>query len=327
MASDSPRGPLEKLAAQARERALGLKAELESRRGLPAGPGDLFVLPATADLPVEWAVLDRAADGKLLAVPADAGPPAGTADVEVPADAPGGPLGLRCRFGAWLDGALFEPGRRSGVLAPETVTEALHRFRQVESGTLAGSPLAEEVDAGPEYVDWMREVPERARELALAARPSNVRRFPARSWGAAHKLAAAFALVSVGLSVWVGLLLRRVDRLEAPIFDAPSEIVTLGEETRGEIRFPVSRTASHVHLVLSLDSSIEAQAGYLEIVDRFGKAVWQSERTQLTPDKEYPLTLPRNRLPYGSYRVRVLPAAGFDAPPLAEEELLIEIAE
>ncbi|HEX6901115.1 MAG TPA: hypothetical protein VF789_15430 [Thermoanaerobaculia bacterium] len=327
MAPDSPRERLEKLAAQARERALGLKAELERRRGLPAGPGDLFVLPATAGLPVEWAVLERAADGKLLVVPADAGPPAGTADVEVPADAPGGPLSLRCRFGTWLDGALFEPGRRSGVLAPETVAEALRRFRQVESGTLAGSPLAEEVDAEPEYVDWIREVPERARELALAARPSNVRRFPSRSWGMPHKLAAAFALVSVGLSVWVGQLQRKVDRLSEPIFNPPSETVPLGEDTRGDISLAVPRTALHVQLVLSLDSSIDAQEGYLEIVDRFDKAVWQSDRVWLAPDHDYPLTLPRDRLPYGIYLVRVLPAAGFGSPPLAEERLLIEVAE
>lgn len=327
MAPDSSREKLEKMAALAQERAAGLTSGFERRRGLPAGPGDLFVLAATAGLPVEWAVLEHAAGGKLLAVPADAGPPAGTADVEVPANAPGGPLSLRCRFAARLDAALFEPGRRSGVLTPETVAEALHRLRRVESRSLETSPLAEEVDADPEYVDWIREVPERARELALAARPSNVRSFPTRSWGTAHKLAAAFALVSVGLAFWNVQLLRKVDRLSGSIFNPPSETVPLGEETRGEIRFPVSRKASHVHLVLSLDSSIEAQEGYLEIVDRFDRAVWQSDRTWLAPDTEYPLTLPRERLPYGAYRVRVLPAAGFDAPPLAEEPLLIEPAE
>lgn len=54
-----PRQRLEALAAKARDRAAKSAAELERRRGQPAGPGDLFVLPATADLPVEWAVLER----------------------------------------------------------------------------------------------------------------------------------------------------------------------------------------------------------------------------------------------------------------------------
>lgn len=325
MAPDSPRQRLERLAAQAQERALGLKAELERRRGQPAGPGDLFVLPATADLPVEWAILERGTRGKLLAVPADSGLPAGTADFEIPADAPGGPLSLRCRFGVWLEGTIFEPRLRSGALAPETVAEALRCFRQVESGRPGGSPLREEVDADPEYVDWIRDVPERARELAVAAQPSNVRQFPVRSGGASHLLAAAFALLSVGLSVWVGLLHGRIERLSAPIFNAPSETVTLGSGERGGTTLAVPREASHVHLVLPLDLSIEPQDAYLEIVNRSGKQVWRSPSTRLTLGGELSLTVPRELLPYGDYRIRLLPAAG--GPPLAQETLRIEIAE
>jgi hypothetical protein len=326
MAPEPPRRRLEALAAQAQDRAAKLAAELERRRGLPAGPGDLFVLPATADLPVEWAVLERGTGGKLLAIPVDSGPPAGTADVEVPADAPGGPLGLRCRFGAWLDGALFEPGRRSGVLAPETVAEALHRVRQIESGTLEGSPLAEEVDADPEYVDWIREVPARARELTTAPRPSISRQPPpARSWGIAHRLAAAFAVVSVGLSLWVGLLLRQAERLSEPVFDPPSGEVTLGEGERGETTLSVPREASHVRLVFTLDPSIEPQDGHLEIFNRTGKPVWHSPTVRLTPEHELVLVLPRKDLPYGDYRVSVY--GGLSARPLAEKRLRVQAAE
>jgi hypothetical protein len=315
----------EELAAQAQGRAQELAAELARRRGLPAEPGDLFVLPATSELPVEWAILERGTGGKLLAVPADSGLPAGTADVEVPADAPGGPLSLRCRFGVWLEGALFKPDLRSGVLAPETVAEALHRVRQVESGTLAGSPLGEEVDADPEYRDWIRDVPERARELAVAALPSNVRRFPVRFGGAAHKLAAVFALAAIGLSVWNGRLLREVEQLSVPIFNAPSGEVSLGSEVRGGTILSVPKTASHVILTLALDLSIEPQDGRLEIVNRFGQPVWKSPIVPLTPGAEFGLVLPRKLLPYGDYRVRVYPASG--TQPLAEQPLRIEIAE
>jgi hypothetical protein len=326
MAPEPPGRRLEALAAQAQDRAAKLAADLERRRGLPPGPGDLFVLPATADIPVEWAILERGTGGKLLAVPADSGPPAGTADVEVPTDAPGGPLSLRCRFAARLDGALFESDQRSGFLAPETVAEALHRVRQIESGTLEGSPLAEEVDADPEYVDWLREVPERARELAAAARPSISRQPPpARSWGVSHWLAAAFAVVSVGLSLWAGLLLRQVERLSTPVFDPPSKDVMLGEGVRGGLIVTVPREASHIRLVFTLDSSIKPQDGYLEIVNRTGRPIWRSVQVWLTPEDEHELVLPRTLLPYGDYRIRAFPATG--AHPLAEESLRVQIAE
>ncbi|HKV07373.1 MAG TPA: hypothetical protein VJ725_04480 [Thermoanaerobaculia bacterium] len=318
---------LETLAAQAHARSAEHAAGLERRKGLPAAPGDLFVLRATADLPVEWAILDRGNGGKLLAMPADSGAPAGTADVEVPADAPGGPLNLRCRYGTWLDGALFEPDLRSGTLAPETITEALHRLRQIEAGALEGSPLAEEVDADPEYADWIRDVPERARELASAARASNPRPSSASSWGMAHRLAAVLAVVSIGLALWVGFLLRQVEQLSEPIFDAPSEEVVLGDEVRGGTVFQVPREEKSVTLVLVVDSAIEPQDGYLEIADRTGQPVWRSRRVRLIPDKGFPLTLARRLLPDGDYRVRVFPEAGFGAPPLAEETLRVESTE
>jgi hypothetical protein len=328
MAPEPPRRRLEALAAQAQDRSAKLAAEIERRRGLPAGPGDLFVLSSTADLPVEWAILEGGAGGKLLAVPADSGPPAGTADVEVPADAPGGPLSLRCRFGVWLEGDLFQSDRRSGVLSSETVAEALHRVRQIESGTLEGSPLAKEVDVDPEYLDWIQDVPRRARELAGMARSSAPGQSPpARFWGVAHGLAATFALVAVGLSLWVGLLRREVEQLSKPIFDPPSGEVVLGEQVRGETILQVPRDASHVRLVFAVDPSIELQDGYLEIVDRFEKQVWRSSRSRLTPGGELELILPRKLLPYGNYRVRLFPEAGFSAVPLANEPLRVENSE
>ena len=319
---------LEALAAQAHARSAELAAGLERRRGLPAAPGDLFVLSATADLPVEWAILDRGAGGKLLAVPADSGLPAGTADVFVPDGAPGGPLSLRCRYGVWLDGALFEPDLRSGTLAPETVAEALHRIRQIETGALEGSPLAEEVDADPEYADWLRDVPERARELASAARASTPRPTPGgfSSWGTAHRLAAVLALVSIGLALWVVKLHLDVERLSAPTFLPPPGEVTLGEDVRGGDVLQVSRDANHVHLMLIVDLLIEPQDVYLEIADRAGQLVWRSPRKRLF-EGTLNVLVPRRLLPDGDYRVRLFPESGFDAPPLAEETLRIESVE
>jgi len=328
MAPEFPRQRLEALAAQAQDRSAKLATALARRRGLPAGPGDLFVLPATADLPVEWAVLEHGAGGKLLAVPADSGPPAGSADVEVPAEAPGGPLSLRCRFGTWLDGDLFESDGRSGVLAPETVAEALNRIRQIESGPLEGPPLAAEVDVDSEYLDWIQDVPRRARELAGMARSSAPRQAPpARFWGVAQGLAAALVPVAVGLSLWVGLLLRQVEQLSVPVFDPPSGEVVLGESVRGGTRLQVPREASHVSLVFAVDPSVEPQDGYLEIVGRTGKPIWRSPQVRLTPGDELELILPRKLLPYGNYRIRLFPEAGFSAHSLTEEPLRVESTE
>jgi hypothetical protein len=299
--------------------------------GMPPEPGDLFVLAATADLPVEWAILDRRAGkaaGELLAVPADTRPLAGGADVEVPAELSGGPLSLRCRFGVWLAAGLFEPKLRSGALTPDIVAEALQRFRRLESGDLEASPLAEEVDADPEYADWIREVPERARALAAAARPvpwPAARPAPAASWTSAYRLAAMFALLAFGLSIWVVLLRREVGQLSAPIFDIPASEVVLGAGDRGGSVLEIPRGASHVLLLLVVNAGIAPGEGRFEIVDAGGRAVWQSPRVHLIPAGEFRLIVPRRLLPDGVYSVRIVPDAG--GRPIAEKTVKIVTSE
>lgn len=314
MPTEDPRERLLVSTAQARARSLG---------GGPPEPGDLFVLRATEDLPVEWAILDRRPPGELLAVPADANPLAGGADVEVPASAPGGPLCLRCRFAVWLRPGLFEPELRSGTLEPETVAEARQQVRRVEAGTLEPSPLAEETDADSEYRDWLLEVPERARALALAARPSSSRK-PGSGWGMGYPLAATFALLAVGLGIW-GLTLRYdVDRLSEPIFNAPSRNIVLGETTRGRSVLEVPPEASHVALTLVVDTATSPQDGSFEIRDARGRVVWRSGSVRLVPDGGFQLVVWRDRLPDGEYRIRFLPSAGGHS--LAESRLRIETA-
>lgn len=314
MPTDDPRERLLPSAARARARSLS---------GGPAEPGDLFVLRATADLPVEWAILDRRpGNGELLAVPADASPFAGSADVEVPATASGGPICLRCRFGTWLDARLFEPGLRSGSLAPETVAEARQRVRRLESGTLEPSPLAEEIDADSEYRDWIREVPEQARPLALAARPAASRQPVSTRWEA-YRLAAMLVAL-IGLAVWVAVLRDEVGRLSVPIFNPPARGISVGETTRGASVLEVPPDASFVQLNLTVLSTIPPQNGRFEIRDAKGDLVWGSGLFRLTPDVEFPLTLSRDLLPDGEYRIRILPRAGDRA--LAESRLRIKTA-
>jgi hypothetical protein len=317
-------GRRDRLAQAARERSERLKEDLRLGQGGPASPGDLFVLKATADLPVEWAVLERASGGKLLAVPADAGPRAGSADVEVSAQEPGGPLSLRCRFANRLDARLFDPELRTGRLADETVAEALHRIRQFESGTLEPSPLAEEVDADPEYQDWTRDVlePARKRGSETALRKA----VPSTGGWTMTRLAAALALVAVGLGIWVALLRREVDRLSEPIFNPPSGEVMVGGASRGALELRVPADASHVTLTIVVDGSAPAGPGRLEIVRGSGEVVWRSPRIELTPVGAFTLTLPRRSLPDGKYRVRIYPGPDFSGHPW-EEKLQVETLE
>jgi hypothetical protein len=325
MPTEDARERLTASALRAREGAVRLAAESAGPGGPPA-PGDLFVLAATGGLPVEWAILDRRPGGsgragELLAVPADAHPAAGSGDVEVPATARGGPLSLRCRFGVWLDAGRFAAGKRSGSLAPETVAEALQRLRRVEAGTLEPSPLAEEVDADPEYEDWIRDVPERARALVLAARRMEARP-PRPRLLAGYRLAATFALLALGLSVWVVLLRRDVDRLSAPILAVPSSDIVLGEKTRGgHTVLAVPREESQVPLSLVLDGALPDQAWRIEIADVSGKAVWHSSVVRLHRAGEVWLLVPRALLPDGEYRVQIVPNAG--GAPWAESILEI----
>ncbi len=127
-----------------------------SQRGYPPRPGDLFVFTETAELDVLWAVLERhsSAAERLLVVPADINPLAGSTDIVVPAQAPFGAMTLRCRFGVWIDEEAFDPALRTGFLTTEDLERARYKRADVECGRPVGSVLERETDAEPEYQDW-----------------------------------------------------------------------------------------------------------------------------------------------------------------------------
>jgi hypothetical protein len=290
-------------------------AENRSPANLPAAPGDLFVLRATSGLPIEWAILERR-EGRLLAVPADTNPLAGSGDLAVGAEALAGPLTLRCRFAVWLEAGACEPELRTGTLAPETLSAARRCHRRLAAGARLPSPLAEEVDVDSEYRDWLRDVLEPARTLASAGAGKKTERFAAHAWGPAHRLAALFALAALGLGVWgvgqqreIGRLHREADRLAAPIFDVATAEVVLGRENRGGEVLEIPPGASHVLLVLVLDPSIEAREGRFEISDAAGRIVWSRPSVALAAG-EFKLVLRRALLPDGDYRVRILGDSG-----------------
>jgi hypothetical protein len=285
-----------------------MTAETRFPENRPPEPGDLFVLRATAGLPIEWAILERR-EGRLLAVPADTNPLAGSGDLAVGPEALAGPLTLRCRFAVWLAAEACEPELRTGTLAPETLSAARRCHRRLAAGARLSSPLAEEVDVDSEYRDWLRDVLEPARTLASAGAGKKTERFAAHAWGPAHRLAALFALAALGLGVWGVGQQREVRRLSAPVFDVPSEEILLGGESRGSTRLTIP-PASHVLIDLVLHPSFASGDGRFEIADAAGTIVWRGPRVHLEPAGEFKLFIRRELLHSGEYRVRIVGAAG-----------------
>jgi hypothetical protein len=325
------------LQKEARKRSEQARTDRKGRGGRAPAPGDLFVLPETADFPVEWAILDRdpGPPERLHAVPADANPLAGSADVEVPAGEPGGPLNLRCRYGVWIGADAFQPERRTGALAPAAVEEARHKWRELERGEPSASPLAWEVDADPEYQDWLADTAAPAR-AALEARRSAPKRpggggrllpFPGSK---VHLLAAALFAACIGLSVWVALLQQTVDRLSESVFDVPVSYMDLGGDSRGlpdETVVRVPPGASRFAVLFVFDQRMERGTGHFEIVAPDGEVLSRSGPMRIKPTGESAFFLPRERFPDGRYRVRLLEGSGPGGRLLDEAVLTVETAE
>lgn len=195
----------------------------------PPEPGDLVLFAETAGFPIEWAVLGRdpGRPGLVLVVPADTNPKVGTADIEVTEDSPVAPLTLRCGFGVWIGEARLSAARRTDVLDPQDVSAAMRVWEAQERGEPVGSLLAEEVDADPEYRDWIEDVLVPARTALSVAPAVPIRRRPS-FFGNPFALAASVLLmVSLGMA---GGLFWQDQKLE----DLASERARTEEQLRLE---------------------------------------------------------------------------------------------
>ncbi len=286
-----------------------------------AAPGDLFVVRELAEFPVEWAVVARdPRDGsRLLAVPADAHPATGSADVRVPARGVGGPLNLRCGFSVWIPGGFFDPGLRSGRLEAADVLRAERRVDELGRGGAEGEPLGHETDRDPEYLDWIAgTVAPAAEALAAAAEraasggrpagPAPVPREGRRPDRWPGLAAAALLLAALGLSARIVVLQREVESLSRPLFDLPGGEVVLGGAVRNPEQAPVriraGPAASHLLLTVVLGADLPAGGpGYLEVQDTAGRTVWRSPSIALAPASERTVVLARRLVPGHAYRL------------------------
>jgi hypothetical protein len=322
--------------------------------------GSLYALQEVAEFPLEWAVVatDREDAARLLVVPADANPAAGSADLFLAPSSPGGPLSLRCAFATWLPSAFLDGRPVSGRLDPAAAADAALRVQEIEGGGFAGDPLGREMDRDPEYLDWIAEAVAPASQALGAARdawasrggrapaetPPPDRRVgappfrpsgatPARSAVRRHfgwsRFAAAAALVAVlGLAWRVRSLERDVDRLSSPLFVSASAEVLLDGPSRDAgpepVHIELPPAADHLLLTVVLGAGIDGRAGRgrLELQDDAGHALWRSPFFALKPGTEINVVLPRRRLAPASYRLALLPP-GPGSPPIELRRLVI----
>ncbi len=165
----SQRERLRRLTREAASAQAEMTTSLRQRPADRPEPGDLFVARATADLPVEWLILEhqvedrRAEDsGRVLVIPADTSSLVGSGDVAVPSTAARGALTLRCRFAARCAAETFESDLRTGVLEPEYVERARVVHQAVIAGETLGSVDQREVDLETEYLDGLADAPQPA---------------------------------------------------------------------------------------------------------------------------------------------------------------------
>jgi hypothetical protein len=162
---------IRKASAEAVEKYRSRHAVLATDAARPSRPGDLYLLPGPSTIDLRWVVLGIHPDKDLLyAVPADGHPLVGLTDVEVSAEAAGGPLVLRCGHGLWIHRDEFRPESRLGTLDGRYVSRALDKLGQMAGGKLRGPASQWEAEANPDYEDWLAELERTVDAVATALR-------------------------------------------------------------------------------------------------------------------------------------------------------------
>ena len=280
-------------------------------------PGGLYLFPETAELPIEWAVLE-AGPGitRPLLVPADVQPFVGRADVAVPSSELWGPLALRCGFPVRVPETAFEAGgwKRTGSLTPKTLALARQRQRELAAG---GGPPPKRgfADEDPEYRNWVAEVLEPARAALEALDPgSGVLPFRDRSsrwnprgnpWAVAASVLLAVSVGSLGGLWWQHRELTDLRR--RPLVDLTPH--TVSADLRGTTQISVPGDASHVLLLVNLPDEGPVQGSYRLVFSRLGAGgardeIWRRDDVPVS-GLQVVLALPTFELSPGEYLLRL----------------------
>lgn len=147
------------------------------------------------------------------------------------------------------------------------------------------------------------------------------RHAPSRwAWG----MAAAFALTSLGLGVWTAALHRTVAELRAPQLDLPIvglEPVSSVRAAEDLTEVALDATAVRWGLILHLVGGPEYPSYKLEFLASGGRLLSTQSGLRRSAKGDFRLSLPRDFLPPGEYRILLYGARG-DATELIEEYAL-----
>lgn len=244
----------------------GRERTVERSRSEP-WPGDLFVLPQTAGLPVEWLVAERGRGGRCLVLVADSNPLLGCADVAAPPEDQAGPLSVRCHAGLWVDTDSLRRGERSGAVSPGFLEEVRRRRGALGAETLSGPPLGADGEPDLEYEDWLAEVvdPARAALLPTAVEDPGAVEQRAGTRLTARWSGAAVLLLLVALG-WASFLAWRFQQGE--------------RAARGQIE---SLQAGFLELAARHRSQLTAQGRSLTAAHRQELAALQAARALVPP--------------------------------------------
>jgi len=291
-AMDQPTNRLEALRRRTGEARAAIEPALQTPPEDTLRAGGLYLLPATAELPIEWAVLEAGPGvARPLLVPADVQPFVGRADVAVPSTEPCGPLALRCGFAVRVPEAAYGPQtwKRTGLLTPETLAMARQRQREIAAGA-EPEPKRRFADDDPEYRNWAAEVLAPARAALEALDPgSEVLPFRARSSRGSPLRDPGRVAASVLLAVSVGSLgglwwqHRELAELRRePVLNPPDYPVSADE--RGSIRIEVPGGESHVLLYLHPpDNELFSLDAYRLVISRASgsrEEVWTKDEVR-----------------------------------------------
>ncbi len=285
MASPPPtQSPRERALASAR--AAHAKAAQEShpiaeRTSAPFRRGDILTLP-DAEVPgVHWLLLSEPADGGLSGAPVDTFPFVGPTDVPLPARETQQPWVLRRRFELPLG---------DNLLARATLVD--HLDSGALKATLAEPDLegCQVVDDDlPSYREWIEEGPRAAYER-LRAKPLPFPKKPTKPSQASLWLAAAMALVALGLGIQVARLGSVIELLSEPVLDLPYGEVKFESEPRGPRKLAIPRGSVSVQIGLILQDPQSYPLYRIELAKPDGRLIYRSP--DLEPKGQYTVTLP-----------------------------------
>ena len=334
-----------------------IQAARQGRGSEPARPpasspaaGELWVLPGSAEVGIQWMALEPQGDDRWLLVAADTFPLSCADDVALPEDSFLGKLRVRVRFLAAVPATELTASRYSGKVSDAVLAKVRTRVQ-----LSADQVTADEVDE-PSYERWVHQflgpavkaLQERFESLdgtaasgaRLAAPPAA--RTPAvtpvisavgsRDASPPRRLAwtrflaaAAMAILVAGLTTLTWVQSRQIGELEATRELAGNlPIVWLGDEEAKRSARPSSIAPGRSSAVLLMIEPPELADLYrLNVVGSQGVEVWTSSEMGLGEGTELAVALPVGRLADGELVVRLFSLANGNATLLAEYPLVV----